>query len=179
MFVSSSPTFSDCVWATSYSTFSEKLKENMSMQIRFHSAVFLLIWWFGKRPGAVFGYTTLAHKEEAQETDKKVREAVGQLPACLGNSPARPPERSPALGNVFAPVGKDGLQTQDLYTPPAPLSARSSVVVLSSTGDHWTPFPAVVTSWIPASLFCSLILNLPLARKRNERGLNVKYAGLC
>lgn len=163
MFVSSSPTFSDCGRATSYSIFSEKLRENMSMQIRFHFAVFLLIWWFGKRPSAVFGYTTLAHKEEAQETDKKVGEAVGQLPACLGNSPARPPERSPALGNVFAPVGKDGLQTQDLYNP-LPLSQLAPLLL------SWAPreitevrFPAVVASWIPTSLICSLILNLALA----------------
>lgn len=79
--------------------------------------LFLSVQRFGICPGAVFGYTTLAHKEETHKTDKKGEEAVGQLPAWLGNTPARPPERSPALGNVFAPVGKERLQTQDLYNP--------------------------------------------------------------
>lgn len=68
---------------------------------------FLYIQWFRIRPGAVFGYTTLAHKEETDKTDKKRGEAVRQLAAWLGNTPAGPPERSPALGNVCAPVGKE------------------------------------------------------------------------
>lgn len=86
-------------------------------------------------PGAVFGYTTLAHKEETHKTYKMGGEAVGQLPAWLGNTPARPPERSPALGNVFAPVGKERLQTQDLCNPPPLFGLPSSALLLSSTGD--------------------------------------------
>ncbi|CAB1451757.1 unnamed protein product [Pleuronectes platessa] len=47
-----------------------------------------------------------AHKEEIDETDKRGGEAVRQLPAWLGNTPAGPPARSPAWGDVCAPVGK-------------------------------------------------------------------------
>lgn len=72
------------------------------VQIRPRSSVFLKYVQV-----AAFGYTTRPHKEQIDKPDKRGGEAVRQLPAWLGNTPAGPPVRSPAWGNVCPPVGKE------------------------------------------------------------------------
>lgn len=126
------------------------------------------------RYGAVFGYTTLAHKEETHKTDKKGEEAVGQLPAWLGNTPARPPERSPALGNVFAPVGKERLQTQDLYNPQPLFQLPLLLFSWAPRGiseDH--PSSQHVMNQFRLSSCCHLYTYCQQAKAMKERGQNV------
>lgn len=80
----------------------------------------------------MFGYTTLAHKEETDKTDKHGEKAVRQLPAWLGNTPAGPPERSPEWGNVCAPVGEEDFKRRACTT-----SAQLGLTLLLFSWAPW------------------------------------------